>query len=61
MTEFDLVGTASARLRKTTIKGLKAMRNPEIDETIDDVVQRLIRFYLKKPAESKRKIRRQVD
>lgn len=61
MTEFDLVGTGSARLQKTTIKGLKALRNPEIDETIDDVVQRLIRFYLKKPAESRNVLRRKRD
>lgn len=49
--------TSSARLRVETIKALKALRRSELDETIDDVCQRLIRFYLKKPAEPKKAVK----
>lgn len=56
MTEFNLKGTSSARLKKTTIYALKALIRPELDETLDDVVQRLITFYLKKPDESKKRM-----
>lgn len=38
----------TAVLKTETLLGLKALRRGELDETIDDVVQRLLRFYLKK-------------
>jgi hypothetical protein len=47
--------SSSARISKMTIKALKALRRPEEDDTIEDVIQRLIRFYLNKPDESKRR------
>lgn len=44
----------SVRLRDETHTGLKALASYE--DTLDDVIQRLIRFYLKKsPAAAKSK------
>jgi len=56
MAQQGLEETSSCRLKKTTIKSLKALRRPELDETIEDVVERLITFYLKKPDESRKRI-----
>lgn len=46
----------SIRVKDETHIGLKALRKmtPEHDESLDDVIQKLIRFYLKKPTDSKR-------
>lgn len=58
----DLERTSSARLKVKTIKALKALRRySEFDETIDDVCQRLITFYLAKPKESRKVSRRKDD
>lgn len=56
-----MTDTSSARLKKTTIKALKALRYSEFDETIDDVCVRLITFYLAKPKESRKTSRRKED
>jgi hypothetical protein len=50
----------SARLRVETLKALKALRvwGAEHDDTVDDVIQRLIRFYLAKPTDSKKSTKR---
>lgn len=50
----------SARLSIETLKALRALRRwgEEHDDTIDDVVQRLIRFYLSKHEDSKKSTKR---
>lgn len=47
--------TSSIRVKDVTHAGLKALASYE--DTLDDVIQRLIRFYLKKPSETKKSAR----